>query len=150
MQTIMAFDPGKITGVALGSFGDDVPLQVMDAEAVTYDEFIDVARNEVVPELDHVVVEVFESRANEFAADLTGVRVEGILETWFDNIVWRSPADKVQVPDRILKEHNLWVKGSDVDWEDGRDVNDAIIHMLGHVAFGLKHLPTLNAYFRRS
>lgn len=98
---------------------------------------------------DHVVSEVFTNRTNnDFAADLTGVRVEGILDLLFDGVVWRSRTKKEQVPDSILKENDMWVTGKQTGWTDGRDVNDAIIHVLGFVAFDLRHVPTLKKYFK--
>lgn len=99
---------------------------------------------------DVVVVEEFILRDNNFRANLTGVRVEGMIEVTYQRtpIVYRPPSKKAQVPDEILKAHGLWNTGSDVDWTDGRDANDAVIHLLGYVAFDLKHVPTLRKYFK--
>lgn len=149
-QKIVAYDPGYATGVATGVFSDTEPLQLTDAYILTYESLMDVAPEMLDFDFDHVVVEKFTLRTNnEFAADLIGVRVEGILDLMYgDQIVWRERTKKEQVPDALLKEHELWQEGSDVDWEDGRDANDAIIHMLGYVAFDLGHRPTLGKYFR--
>lgn len=148
---IVGFDPGLSTGVAEASFSDDTPFTLRDVTAVRYDEFVDYGRDiwEGV-EFDHVVAERFDLRTNNsFAADLTGVKVEGMLDLIFgDKVVYRSRTDKNQVPDQLLKDHGLWQTGVDVDWSDGRDVNDAIIHVLGYVAFDLRHRPTLEKYFR--
>lgn len=147
---IVSFDPGKVTGVAAGTFSDTDPLTVDLVSVMQYPDIRDNADLFRETLVDHVVAEVFELRTdNEFAADLTGVRVEGILDFAFEgNITWRSRTKKSQVPDDLLRAHNLWVTGDDVNWEDGRDANDAIIHMLGFVAFDLKHKPTLRKYFR--
>lgn len=149
-QNIVAFDPGAVTGLAGGVFSETEPLTITAYELLTYEELrdgIDLFREYT---FDHVVAEVFTNRTNnDFAADLTGVRVEGILDAGFDGkVVWRDRTKKSQVPDQILKDHGLWVKGSEVNWTDGRDVNDAIIHMIGYVAFDLRHRPTLEEYFR--
>lgn len=148
--SIVSFDPGLITGMASGKFSDTEPLTLGPVAAIPYEDLranADMFREALV---DHVVSEVFELRTdNEFAADLTGVRVEGMLDFAFEgNVVWRSRTKKSQVSDDLLRAHDLWKTGADVDWEDGRDVNDAIIHLLGYVAFDLRHRPTLEKYFR--
>ena len=151
MTTVQAFDPGLITGWAKGEFSDTEPLTITDTKTLKYEWFTDGTFTSGFRErytADHTVVEQFILRDNEFKADLTGVRVEGILDWWYFPIIWRPPSKKAQVPDSILKEHQLWKTGTFVEWEDGRDVNDAIIHMLGYVAFDLRHVPTLRKYFR--
>lgn len=153
MYSIFSFDPGKVTGVAYGTFSDTEPLTVGDADAWPY-ELLATSGVRLMADMqmpDHVVSELFTLRSgNEFTADLTAKKVEALLEVAFglDKIHWRDPSTKSQVPDEILKQHDLWRTGEDVDWEDGRDANDAIIHMLGYVAFELKHKPTLEVYFR--
>lgn len=150
MKTIVAYDPGKVTGIATGVFSDTEPLTITGSGIVPYDDFVDGFVILQEEEYDYVIAEVFESRdGQKFAPNLVGVRVEGILDVAYDqNIEWRSPSKKSQVPDKILKDSGDWVTGNDVDWEDGRDANDAIIHLIGFVAFDLKHKPTLRKYFR--
>ena len=147
-KSIISFDPGRVTGVAIGHFDDRTPLEVTDVEEVTYPSFINgdyVAFNILN---DIVISEVFIARNTPFVPDLTGVRVEGIIEYLDPRVIWRPASKKAQVPDQLLKDHGLWRTGKKMDWEDGRDVNDAIIHMLGYVAFDLRHGPTLRKYFR--
>ena len=151
---IIAFDPGYATGIAVGEFSDTEPLRLVDALIVPWPEFRVVfphTFSDLVPETI-IVSEKFELiSGNDFTADLSAVKVEGLLESVFgDDIIWRSAADKHQVPDDLLQAHGFWKTGKDVDWEDGRDANDAIIHMIGHVAFTLNHLPTLREYFKSS
>jgi hypothetical protein len=150
MTSIIAWDPGKVTGMAVGGFTDDTPLELGPVAALTYTDLRDGAYV-LMMEADTfyiAVSDVFEHRDNDFVPDYTGIRVEGLLEAAWPDIHWRSPSKKAQVPDQVLQDHGLWYTGSQVDWEDGRDVNDAIIHMVGYVAFDLKHRPTLEAYFR--
>lgn len=148
-QTIVVYDPGLITGVAEGVFSDTEPLHILGGAALTYEEvlagFPDIAS---VP-FDYAVSERFVARTdNNFVPDLTPVRVEGILDLAYNQqVIYRPRTKKSQVPDSILREHGIWVTGKDVGWTDGRDVNDAIIHMLGFVAFDLRHVPTLREYF---
>lgn len=154
VTTITAYDPGKVIGIARGSFTDKEPLSILKAWAIPYPNFLEWGQNPVEDYgefwSDIIVSEIFTARTdNEFVPDLTSVRVEGILDLAYgpNRVVWRPRTKKEQVPDKVLKDHGLWKTGKDVSWEDGRDVNDAIIHMLGHVAFDLRHKPTLRKYF---
>ena len=149
-QTIIAFDPGKVTGIATGEFSTDEPLRITSFAAVTYENLLAGWTGLLEADYNFIVSEVFVARTdNEFVPDLTGVRVEGLIDLAYTPFVrWRERTKKSQVKDSILKDHGLWVTGGQVDWEDGRDVNDAINHMLGFVAFDLRHKPTLQKYFR--
>jgi hypothetical protein len=151
-ETIVAYDPGLVTGVAEGVFSETEPLRILGGAALSYDEIIEGFGHMLAVNFDHKISEKFVARTdNQFVPDLTPARVEGILDLAYErDIVWRSRTKKEQVPDRILKEHGLWVTGKDVDWTDGRDVNDAIIHMIGYVAFDLRHVPTIREYFQPS
>jgi hypothetical protein len=137
--------------MAVGEFSDDEPLTLVDAAIFPYEDMRNLDR--VVERLDDlpdfVVSEQFVlNPGNEFTADLHACKVEGMLEMCFPEVRYRLRSTKSQVPDQLLKDHGLWQTGADVQWEDGRDANDAIIHMLGFVAFDLEHLPTLRKYFR--
>ncbi len=150
-KIIYAFDPGLATGMAIGSFSDTRPLTLEDAAIFSYDQMLDLPTiMESTESPDVVVSELFVlSSGNEFTAELTAKKVEGILEfTFRDAVQYRTRDLKRQVSDDLLRELGWWKTGTDVDWEDGRDANDAIIHMLGYVAFDLEHLPTLREYFR--
>lgn len=147
---VEAYDPGKITGYALGAFDEETPLELVDAGALTYEDIKELRYVEF-PIYNYCVVERFDLADNDFKADLTGVRVEGMIDMLnfpHGKVVWRSRTKKEQVPDVVLREHGLWQTGGEVDWEDGRDANDAIIHLLGFVAFDLRHIPTLRKYFK--
>jgi len=146
---IIALDPGKITGVATGWFTDVEPLTVRSVEAVSYSKIVTPAWWEWVDQFDVIVSEKFDLANNKFKADLSSVRIEGMMDLMLPyRVEYRGRQLKSQVSDSLLKEHGLWTTGKQVDWEDGRDVNDALIHMVGHVAFTMKHVPTLKKYFR--
>lgn len=148
---VAAWDPGKITGLATGEFSREEALHDIQANTLTYSDMMVFGIVQVVPKYTNVVEE-FILRDNDFRANLLGVRLEGAIEYAAERsdrtIVYRPPSKKSQVPDQVLKDHGLWQTGNDVDWEDGRDANDAIIHLLGYVAFDLKHRPTLERYFK--
>ncbi len=150
MTSIIALDPGKITGVAVGMYTDTEPVQIRTARVITYAQLTQPYFWENLnSRYDVIVSEKFILADNKFQADLTPVRIEGMMDLMLPGkVAYRTRNLKSQVPDDILKEHGLWAVGKDVDWEDGRDANDAVIHLLGHVAFGLKHVPTLRKYFR--
>lgn len=150
MTNILAFDPGAATGIAEGFFSDTEALQLVDCLLVPYPMWTDAWLTLSEYKHDHVVSEKFVlSGGNEFVADLTPVKVEGTLDLLYgDELHYRTRDLKSQVSDDLLREIGWWKTGEDVEWEDGRDVNDAINHMLGYVAFDLQHLPTLKRYFR--
>lgn len=147
---LIALDPGYATGVAEGFLRDDEPLVLHDAGVIVYEDWPEGWLFLTEHRPDKLIVEKFTLRDNDFKADLTPVKIEGTIDLGFteDELIWRDPSTKEQVPDELLKEIGWWKTGADVDWEDGRDANDAIIHLLGYVAFDLKHKPTLKEYFK--
>jgi hypothetical protein len=150
MTYVVAFDPGEITGYASGYFYPYVPLEITTFAALDAEQIGPTIRRLAGTKDNdrYVVSERFDARSNKFVANVHAKKVEGLLEGAFSNVVWRKATKKEQVPDSVLKEHGLWKTGKDVDWEDGRDVNDAIIHLIGFVAFDLHHRPTLEKYFK--
>lgn len=150
VTSIYSFDPGAVTGFGVGYFSDKEPLKIEYVESITYPGMLARMPAFIASRPDYVVAELFTSRTdNDFAPDVLGVRVEGLLDFAFDNrVLYRPRTKKEQVSDDLLREKGLWVTGKDVDWTDGRDANDTIIHMLGFVAFDLQHKPTLRRYFK--
>lgn len=152
MTKILSIDPGGITGWAIGHYDDETPYTLDQVGVLSFKNLgdeLDWGRWEQINYTHVVVVEKFVlSQGNDFTANLDGKEVEGLLRYFLDDqIVWRLRGTKSQVPDDVLKKHGLWQTGKMVNWTDGRDVNDAIIHAIGHVAFTEKHLPTLQKYF---
>ncbi len=88
--------------------------------------------------------------------DLAGVEVIGMLRHALNDpqhIVWRTRGQKSiagspEKSDQLLKDHGLWQVGMMADWNDGRDVNDSILHALGYLK-DTNHMPTLRKYFKR-
>lgn len=167
---VMAVDPGRATGVAIGRYSVNMPVEVIYTGIIPggttgfaewlhqtndgkYVAETDCSYNfpENYGDLDwhlDVVSETFKHRANKFVPDTEPLRIEGVLIDHFGStMVWQTPADKTLVGDDFLKTNDLWVTGKDVDHTDGRDANDAMIHLFVYM-MRQRHLPTLEAYWR--
>lgn len=167
---VMAVDPGKATGVAFGRYSITMPMEVIFTGIIgggTYGfaEWLhnthdgrtiienDCSYNfpENYDDLDYhmdVVCENFKLRGGNFAPDVEPLRIEGVIMDHFGSVInWQAPADKSMIGDDFLKKHDLWLTGKDVDHEDARDANDAMIHLFVHV-MRIRHIPTLEAYWR--
>lgn len=157
MTFLFCYDPGKITGFSQGYFDDDRPYELMDCRVFDFESLSETFHNsDMADGIDDVrVIEKFRlNMGNEFLADLEGVQVEGMLRHQWPayagyKIHWqyRDEKGKAGVMDAILKKHGLWQEGGDVNWTDGRDVNDTIIHSLVWLR-NHHHRPTLEKYFR--
>jgi hypothetical protein len=167
---VMAIDPGRATGVAIARYSIEMPMEVIFTGIIrggtygfaewlhnTHDGKVIIENDcsfnfpENYEELDYhmdVVCESFKIRGGNFIPDLEPLRIEGIVMDHFGSIVqWHTPADKAMVSDDFLKEHDLWLTGKDVDHEDARDANDAMLHLFVH-AMRIRHIPTLETYWR--
>lgn len=154
MTLLWSFDPGQATGWAVGSYGPNTPYKRINAGIIPgaaqgLKDWWGQGSGSKLIAGDTVVSESFTlNSGNEFVADTTPREVEGaLIVLWDGDINWQSRAAKAGVPDDLLKAHNLWLTGKDVDWEDGRDANDATIHALEYLR-RKRHLPTLRHYFR--
>ena len=153
MHSILSIDPGKATGFVEVSYDPDtahlgdVRMGVLDGvdNALNYIRSYASTRGKTI-----VVYEGFTlSAGNQYTADLSGVEIIGALKYAFPSgwLHKRSRSDKKQVPDQLLKDHNLWVTGTDVDWTDGRDVNDAWIHLIGYLCFDVQDRMAIRRFF---
>lgn len=152
MAKILSIDPGKATGFAVveydpatGDFRDREQFTLSSYEAMSFLRAYSGTIGRVT-----VVYESFElSAGNQFTADLSGVEIIGALKYAFppEWLHARRRSDKVQVPDQLLKDHGLWVTGKDVGWEDGRDANDAMIHLIGYLCFDKQDAMALRRFF---
>lgn len=165
----MAIDPGVATGVAIGRRSVSMPLEpiftgIIPGGTFGFSEWLyytddgkSIARNDCeknfpdhYAELDwhlDIVCETFKPRGGNFAPNLEALRIEGVLMDHFgERVKWHTPADKTLVGDDFLKKHDLWQTGKDVGHTDGRDANDALLHLFIH-AMRSRHIPTLEAYW---
>ena len=167
---IMAIDPGQATGIAIGRITEKEPVEVIYTAIVPFgvngmiDWLETTKEGRLITEMDcmknypdmyaevdfhlDVVCERFHLRGGKFTPDLEPLRIEGVVIDRFGNIVnWHDPVDKGLVGDEFLKEHGFWVTGSQVGHTDGRDANDALLHLFAR-AMRMRHHPTLKAYWR--
>lgn len=170
VEYVFAIDPGKATGVAMGRITDVEAVEMIYAGIIPggtegFIQWLDltddgyyVARMDCekyypdeYAKMDYqvnVVSERFNARMNRFIPDLEPVRIEGVLmDRYRKQVMWQEPLDKSLVGDDFLKRHELWMTGSQVNHTDGRDANDALLHMFAYL-MRRKHLPTLAYYWR--
>lgn len=153
MTTILSIDPGLITGFAWGKFTETQPYSLTDVVALEFDQISEMLWNSEEPWYDVLVVEGFDltGEVDQFLPNLAGLEVIGMIKHAMvpttSEIIWQKRTDKALVPDRVLQENGLWQTGRTVGWEDGRDVNDAIIHALVYLR-RKRHMPTLRRYFQ--
>ena len=166
----LAIDPGQASGVAIGRMTQDEPMEVIYTATVPFGtqgfiDWLETTNNgkhitemdcmknypDMYNEIDYhldVVCERFRLRGGVVNPDLEPLRIEGVLIDRFGSVVhWQEPSDKGLVGDDFLRNHDLWVTGKDVDHIDGRDANDALLHLFART-LKMKHYPTLDAYWR--
>jgi len=145
---LLSLDPGKQTGIALGTYGDEA-YELLNVWQIAggLNGFIDWWYSHYPLNESVLVSEKFVLRNNAFVADTEPLLIEGALHVLYDNqIVWQLASDKSLVNDSVLRENNLWHTGKQVGWKDARDTNDAIIHGLAYLKKN-KHIPTLQKYW---
>jgi hypothetical protein len=170
VEYYMSVDPGKATGVAIGRVTDSEALEVIYTAIVPggtkgFIDWLEMTNNgKYITEFDcmknypgqydsldyhlDVVCETFQLRGGSFTPDLEPLRIEGVLMDRFGSVMhWQQPSDKKIVGDKFLKDNDLWRTGKDVGHIDGRDANDALLHLFSAVLKS-KHMPSLQTYWR--
>lgn len=159
MTFILAVDPGRNSGIAYGFYDAVTPFQLIDRWQVYngLDGFLDWWAADAPDEIDECVVEKFLSVHNEYAPDISGVPIEGVIALAARHesfpIIWQTRMDKsslVGYPESaktkaqrqrirfdFLKEHGLFIPGTDND-----DSHDAITHILVSLK-KRRHIPTM-------
>lgn len=161
MTYILSIDPGLITGLSIGHFSYKDGYTLQKTWTRGFQELSDDLWNETIP-YDNKTIKVIERFVPQSGAnytlkedDLAGVEVIGMLKHALnlpEQINWRTRSQKSiagspEKSDQILKDHGLWQEGAMVDWHDGRDANDSILHALGYLK-DTNHMPTLRKYFK--
>jgi hypothetical protein len=151
VTVLFGFDPGAVTGVVKGEYGRTEPWKIVEVWAVPGGAkgFEAWWRKHGPRTGNKVVREKFTlNSGNPFTADLTPKEVEAVMDSLWDGELYeQARSDKHDFYDALLAAHGLWYTGSQVDWTDGRDVNDAIIHSLEWMR-RMRHLPTIREYFK--
>lgn len=165
----MAIDPGRATGIAIGRMTEELPMDVIykaiiPEGTVGFAEWLWKMRygRAVIEEdclnnfpdsyltLDwhlDVVCENFRVLSTDFKPNVEPLRIEGIIIDRFGKSVhWQQPSDKKMIGDDFLKEQGLWTTGKKMGHTDGRDANDAMLHLFAY-ALKSKHEPSLRAYW---
>lgn len=166
----MAIDPGRATGLTIGRMSAEEPLEIIYTAIIQggaqglIDWLEETKEGRAITEMDcmqnypkeydnidyhlDVICETFSLRGGNFAPDVEPLRIEGIILDRFGTTVhWQHPSDKILVGDQFLKENDLWMTGSKVGHSDGRDANDALLHLFAYT-MKQRHRPTLEAYWR--
>jgi hypothetical protein len=157
-EYLLSIDPGRSTGIAVGTFSDDDPYELVAVwqprnGAVGFldwwysDWLYDTG---FMPTRDLIVSEAFTLRNNKFVANVEPVRIEGVMLALGLDVVYQQPAMKSLVGDAVLKRSGLYIENAQArewfDHPDARDVNDAITHALAYLKRTL-HRPSLLAYW---
>lgn len=162
MTYILSVDPGLNTGVAYGFYDGTTPFQLLGRWQVHggLDGFIEWWRA-APSDVDECIVEKFVSVRNDFAPDISGVPIEGVLAYVASiegfEIIEHTRADKsglVGYPKEattkvarqrvrfdFLERHGLFISGTEND-----DTHDAICHILVSLK-RRRHAPTIRAFW---
>lgn len=167
MTTLIAIDPGQMTGVFVGGYSETEPLErtayaQIPGGLAGFSEWLS-HKFEVGYIWDTIVSEKFSTRpmSRQYKLEeLEPIRIEGMLAWVFEQeIVWQAPAKMVlrqgstqaerkRKSDDVLRDGGLWLTGKDVDYKDANDANAAAKHALAYMR-SIKHAPTLAHYFQR-
>lgn len=165
MTHLLSIDPGKSTGVALGTYSPTEPYRRIASFQPRGGPlgFADWWRHER-PQYDEIVVEKFTVRQPLKHDATQSLLVEGWLvgeeiippypsphyqepaEMYFMALQSDTLAVKRKKAQTWLKRFGLWTTGKQFTHTDGADVNSATLHAI--VAMRRSdHRPTLHAYF---
>lgn len=175
---LLAFDPGRSTGVALGRYTDTEPYTLVKAWQFTggatgliawLDDHFDTGYS---PDPNFTVIsEKFVPVAGGgFAQSLDSTYplvCEGVLIAYglmpeYDKVekVWQrasqqyrqggsTKAEKRKKSKQFLRDNGLYVYGKQLGAPDNEDAVSAILHSLTYMTTTLRHKPTFEAYYRK-
>lgn len=144
MSSLLSFDPGGTTGVALIEATDD-DIEVVWVKQIErgLQGFLDFHWDQLIDmEFDKIVCESFNLREGIYGADLTPVYIIGALEALYPEmeIIYQEPKLKPLCDNDRLKKMNFYLPSK----PHGMDaVRHGIIHLRNS-----KHMPTLEKGWR--
>jgi hypothetical protein len=139
MPTILSFDPGGTTGVALTAYSDE-DVEVLWHKQITgsLKGFLDFHWDQLEDlKFDKIVCESFTLREGVYGADLSPVYIIGALEALYPGveIIYQEPKLKPLCDDTRLKKMGLHTPGRG-------HAMDAVRHAIIYLR-NKKHYPTL-------
>lgn len=155
-RALLSIDPGKATGVSFWLVPQNKPIERINYQLVQdgllgfSKWFANFTGFAYAFKWDLIILEEFIQDGRTPKVDLNAIEIQGYLkaDALFNKdkeLVLHRNSKKTTVGDKILKDNNLWVTGKQVDWADGRDVNDSQLHAL---AWGKEnHKPTLEHFW---
>ena len=165
MTTLMAIDPGMMSGYFYGEFDELTPLMRIGYKQIPGGSkgLFDFLQGRIA---DVVVCEKFTPRPNggrQFRLDeFEPIRIEGWMEVFYPNVAWQKPAamvlrngatqtERKRSSDNVLRETGWWLTGSDpnVNYKDANDVNAAAKHALAYIR-SIGHEPTISVMTARA
>lgn len=172
---LLAFDPGKSSGIVLGGYSDTKPYIVVNKWQPQngVQGLLDWAESEgglyrPAPNLTFISEKFIPRPAGGFGQSLDSTLplvVEGALIAlgYMDpydpkDKRWSVPqnqyrfggkdkAEKRKLARAFLKKHGLYTRPKEVGCEDSEDVMSATLHSLYYMTAILKHRPTWEAYY---
>lgn len=151
MNRLLAIDPGWATGISVWRVPEDEPIEreaywLVKGGPSGFDEWW----TEVFWDDDRfeIVCEQFIQDGRSPKVDPNALQIEGyLMGVWgIDEVIWqRNSMKNTKSGDKLLKQHGYWLKGSEVNWKDGRDVNDSQLHALAWAKNN--HAPSQEFFF---
>lgn len=147
MRRLIAFDPGKTTGVSLWQYDSDTPLTLVGHGQIEggVDGFLEYfyPKGMFLP-WDVIVSESFVLDGRTPNPDVTPLKIEGILEAHAHRtgalVRFQRNNFKAHVDNDLLKKFELYKPGQP-------HAMDSMRHALAYMKTSM-HMPTLNHYFR--
>jgi hypothetical protein len=147
MRRLIAFDPGKTTGVSLWQYDSDTPLSLVGSGQIEggVDGFIEYfyPKGMFLP-WDVIVSESFVLDGRTPNPDVTPLKIEGILEAHAHRtgalVRFQRNNFKAHVDNDLLKKFELYKPGQP-------HAMDSMRHALAYMKVS-RHAATLNHYFK--
>jgi hypothetical protein len=147
MKKLIAFDPGKTTGMSIWNYDSETPLTLVGSGHIPggVDGFLEYFYpvSKTYPRWDVIVTESFVLDGRTPNPDTTPLKIEGILESHAHRtgtlIRLQRNNFKAHVDNDMLKKFELYKPGQP-------HAMDSIRHALAYMKTS-KHMPTLKHYF---